>query len=60
MTLDDDELVRAAVAVWQANPDLTRDVIAAAAAGVAEIQQLDVPLEVAIERVARMLAGARR
>jgi hypothetical protein len=54
---NDDELVRAALAVWQANADLAPDVIAAAAAGVAEVE-LDVSLQAAIERVARELSAS--
>lgn len=58
MTIHDD-LVRAALAVLASNPDLSLECIAAAAAGVAEVGQLDAPLEVAIERVARELVPPR-
>ena len=54
MSLDED-LARAALAVRASNPDLNPECIAAAADGIAGVEQLDVPLEVAIERVARML-----
>jgi hypothetical protein len=47
------------MAVHARNPDLNPECIAAAADGIADVEQLDVPLEVAIERVARML-GHRR
>ena len=55
----DDDLARAALAVRARNPDLNPECIAAAADGIADIEQLEVPLDVAIERVARML-GHRR
>jgi hypothetical protein len=54
MTLDDD-LARAALAVRARNPDLNPECIAAAADGIPDVEKLDVPLEVAIERVARLL-----
>jgi hypothetical protein len=58
MSLDDD-LARAALVVRARNPDLNPECIAAAADGIADVEQLDVPLDVAIERVARMLGHHR-
>jgi hypothetical protein len=49
------DLVHAALVVHASSPDLDPECIAAAEAGVAEVEPLDVPLEVAIERVARIL-----